>query len=450
MTIRHYIYLLALAITAPLVFSACKDSSTSVDISKPQLTIGQTISSDTLKGTVKGTMISGHTYYFSADVTVNAGDTLLMQSGVNLLAVWDSSAANPAAPQLTINGSFVSLGTKDQPNYISVLLAKRTYGNIFAGLWGGVQGSPTSGDIVLKWTHIEYAGAIAGAAATPPYKSGKNRYLILFQNPNANFILEDSWIRGGTDDAIRTLGGHISAMRNTFEFSGLIGGECLNMKGPTVGDVAYNLMIGSATNGPKLANTSAGAVPTTVNIYNNTILNGGWRRVEAGRSGSTDIEAGARGTEYNNLIVNCKTGFREVPDADSNNVFYDYMYYYGQSDSIVRQFYPADGIQKKKPHDIAGAAKANDPKFVNYDVNQFDYTLSNHQWPMGLSAEVNAINEVGNSNFRLASGSPAIGKGYTGFSPMKSVPVAGDLGATITLPGKDIGAYQTDGTGNQH
>jgi len=55
----------------------------------------------------------------------------------------------------------------------------------------------------------------------------------------------------------------------------------------------------------------------------------------------------------------------------------------------------------------------------------------------------------------LQSGSPAIGKGTTDASKVApitaGIPVDPNFGATqITAPGKDMGCYQTDGTGNQH
>jgi hypothetical protein len=58
---------------------------------------------------------------------------------------------------------------------------------------------------------------------------------------------------------------------------------------------------------------------------------------------------------------------------------------------------------------------------------------------------------VGTYNFRLQATSPAIGKGFTGFTILNVVPVSANFGATVlTPPNKDIGAYPTDGTGNKH
>jgi hypothetical protein len=70
---------------------------------------------------------------------------------------------------------------------------------------------------------------------------------------------------------------------------------------------------------------------------------------------------------------------------------------------------------------------------------------------MPIGANLRDIAVVGNYSFALQAGSPCIGKGFTGFAPRGDVPVHAKYGVTeLTLPGKDIGAYQYDGTGNQH
>gem|GEM_PF-6910209 len=45
--------------------------------------------------------------------------------------------------------------------------------------------------------------------------------------------------------------------------------------------------------------------------------------------------------------------------------------------------------------------------------------------------------------------SPGHNKSKTDFSPMVAVKTTGSFGEKITAPGSDIGAYQTDGSGNQ-
>jgi hypothetical protein len=57
---------------------------------------------------------------------------------------------------------------------------------------------------------------------------------------------------------------------------------------------------------------------------------------------------------------------------------------------------------------------------------------------------------VGGFNFRLSPNSPALGKGYI-FAELRVVPVSPNFGSTaITPPNKDMGAYPSDNSGNQH
>jgi hypothetical protein len=82
----------------------------------------------------------------------------------------------------------------------------------------------------------------------------------------------------------------------------------------------------------------------------------------------------------------------------------------------------------------------NNPLFVNYPL-----PAANGFWITQCS--------VDNYNFHLKPGSPAIGKGTTtAFAPITTgIPIDPIFGSSgITLPGKDEGCYQSDGTGNQH
>jgi hypothetical protein len=79
------------------------------------------------------------------------------------------------------------------------------------------------------------------------------------------------------------------------------------------------------------------------------------------------------------------------------------------------------------------------PQFFNYPL------------PVTGGYYLSDITAVGNFKFNLKPTSPCIGKGFTGFSPMRRVPVDPVYGVTeYTLPGTDIGAFQFNGTGNQH
>ena len=88
-------------------------------------------------------------------------------------------------------------------------------------------------------------------------------------------------------------------------------------------------------------------------------------------------------------------------------------------------------------YDGSSLVGKNNPIFKNYPLPNYNYKTQA---------------SIDNFDFHLQSGSPAIGKGTTtAFTPIMNVPVDPNFGSSgITPPGKDMGCYQTDGTGNQH
>jgi hypothetical protein len=454
-------------IASIVLFTACKKKNDATYVSVKQVQIGALITSDTLCGAITGTMVSGKTYVLTCPVTINAKDTVLMQRGVTINVV------NPQA-YILVQGAFISLGTKDSANWITVKsITKQDNSNTAnnpssdpaytsSNLWLGIQCDTMAKLCVLKWTHVEFVGAVFGT--TPPMssnKAGSNAYSVYFTNPNGLFVFEDSWMYGGVDDGMRPNGKFI-IQRSTFEKEGYIGGDCINPKQGGVGIASHNMFIGCATNGTKASSkgSSLTAPTTQCDFYNNTYVNGGFRQQQTGRGGDINYEQGAFGQSYNNLIVDCKFGFRIVknPAPDTAHCFYGYNLSYGDADSIVNQFYPVAYYSKFVSTNIPNPASAipatdtlgqsytahswvgaNDPMFVNYTL--------------GSSANIN-IDYVNGFDFHLRSTSPAIGKGYTSFTPhipagVYPDPVFGPT--TISPPGADIGCYQSTGSfGNQH
>ena len=465
---QKFTYLIAILV-AGLV--SCSKADETKDLWEAVITPASPISESTpLTGAVKGTMLAGKTYTVSGDIFVNTGDTLVIQPGV--IVNFTGTAGVPVG--IGVKGTLLSLGTKEAPitlTYPGVTRTDQLGANpdldpALKGKWTGVTGATTCPLIVLKWTHIDFAGATM-SSAMKSFTGSSSPYSIYFANPDGSLIIEDSWIYGSVDDPFRINGGKIHVMRNTFEKCGYTGGEAMNSKAGTIGDFAYNLCIGMATNGPKISNinVAVGKPGSNVRIYNNTIINCGYRRAAAGRGGSINFEEGAGGMAYNNLIVNCKFGLRVVnnPIADTANIRYGYNYYYADSLSVASQFIPSltvsTAISKAIETDIpkpstylpagwvigqaytanTAVVGANNPQFINAPV----------PLPAGLLLRDVAV--VGNYNFALKPNSPCIGAGFTGFSPRADVIQDLRLGATeITPPGKDIGCYQSNGRGNQH
>ncbi len=467
---QNYIAMLALSLATGLL--GCSKSE-DVQVSEPIFKIGQAVSTKTpLVGPIKGTLLSDSVYRVSGDVFINEGDTLLIQPGAKVYFPGGTGQVY----SFIVKGTLLSLGTQAKPVYFTVPTANKTdtYGAdptadpAYKGLWGGILGETTFKSIIIKWTHIEFGGGKLGTSPVSFLANGANSYNISTANPDGILVLEDSWVYGGVDDPIRPFGCRFNVMRNTFEKGGFTGGESMNIKSGTVGNFAYNLIVGSATNGPKASNNGGKNPQTSVMMYNNTIVASGYRRAAAGRGGSLNFEEGAKGAFYNNLMVNCKFGPRIVGAtanyngnalvvADTANIKYSNNYNYVDSVSIANQIYPVGFTTKPQPTDIptpstylpagykpgqaydgTAVVGKNNPLFVNFPLPQTTKRLGD-------------VSFVGNYNFRLQAASPAAGKGTTAFAPLSVVPVSANFGSTeITAPGKDAGCYQLDGTGNKH
>jgi hypothetical protein len=461
----------SLVLGAAIFFASCSKSEEQVIVSEPLFQVGQSVSTSVpLAGPIKGTLLADQVYTVGGDVYINEGDTLVVQPGVHINFPGDMPYC------FVVKGTFLSLGTQEKPIYFTVPSAVKTdqigadptKDPALQGLWGGILGETGFKSIIIKWTHIEFGGGKLGTSPVSFIANGKTCYAISTNDPNGLLVLEDSWIYGALDDPIRPFGCKMHIMRNTFEKCGFTGGEAMNIKSGVVGDFAYNLIIGSATNGPKASNNGGKNPQTNINMYNNTIITSGWRRNSAGRGGSLNYEEGSRGLYYNNLMVNCKYGPRVVGAtanyngnalvvADTANIKGGYNYNYVDKADIAGEIYPVGFATKPSAFDIpapstflpakyvpgqvydgSSVVGKNNPQFKNFPLPQTTPTLGD-------------IAVVGTFDFHLTATSPAIGKGYTGFAPLGVIPVNAKFGATeITPPSSDIGCFPSNGKGNKH
>ncbi len=445
-----------------LILASCSKSSNNNNgggTTPPPPTVATIDNTNPLSGNVSGTMAAGKTYTLGGDITVPAGDTLTLQSGVTIKI--------PGKYDIIVKGSFISLGTQTAPNFITPgtthqdqpfasITAALTSDPAFQGAWDGINCDTTCKLFIMKWTHLEFGGATFGQAPVAGTTAGTASWLILFQNPNGVFDLEDSWIYGSTDDAVRITYGNINVMRNTFEKSGSNTGESVNVKSGTVGDIAYNVFVGSATNGTKISNAGATPVECNIHCYNNTYIDCGYRQSStSGHGGSINLEKDGEAYIYDNLIVNCKIGMRIVNTADTLNSQYGNSYFYGDSVQVADEFYSVGDATHPQTTDypvpstylpvgyVPGASYDGTAEVGKNSPAFKTFTLPNTNY-------VN-VNNASGFDFHLNTGSTAIGKGTTAFAPLAKVKVDPNYGATeITLPGVDMGAYQSNGTGNKH
>ena len=500
-----------LLFTSATLFSCSKsDGNDGAVISKPVTVVGQEITSTTLPEKdengraipLKGTMVSGETYHITADVTINEGDTLYVQPGVKVIVDGDGTLGN--SPVFLVHGAIISDGTQEDPIYFTVADEKKSKGDYnneveedpaYKGYWSGFQGTETCELMVFRWTHIEYTGGPWGVAGAFLDEDAADPAPTIYMNPKklaagqyGKFIFEDSWLFGSVDDCIGKLENvYVSIMRNTLSKLGGNGGEGINLKSNVYGDMAYNLCYGIATNGLKTAGTDDNG--SVVNIYNNTLINNGFRQRKPTRNGSINTETNAGGHVYNNIIVNSKQGLRisyqseKGEPSDTLNTSYNNNLTYIGNDGFDNagnplMIYIEPGqFTQKQSNDINGYVNEglndNGTSIGHSDIDVEDYD------PMFVryDAKAEAQNYLGSSipagaDFGLQPNSPAINAGVyiggTGKNAMpnktnapllqeKGFPMTGlwtNSGEfdkpNITPPNRDLGAYPTDGNGNKH
>lgn len=398
---------LAVGVALIAAIASCSKNETNKNVT-PVLPPSHPIAAGNINGFVKGTLLTGNTYTVTADLTVKKGDTLLAQPGAIVIVKNNS--------QITIDGVLQVLGT--QNNTVSFNSDTKTPGS-----WGGLA-CDSAQSVTIKWAHIDNAGG--------PDPTGSPRKTIAVAVP-IKVDIEDSWITNGQDDEIGIKGGAtVTILRNTIISSGSTDGEAINLKTAVTGDVAYNVIFSQAGTGVKLETNADVPVPQTiVNVYNNTFVSNGWRRGAAEPGRGVSIGVNAIGHVYNNIMVNNYQGFELFTDADAKNTTYGNNLFFATSTNYVDKtvtpnvtvnlaanFYPSDGVGKAQTSDQIGV----DPKFVSFNNS---FLLPN-----------GAANP---NDFHLNAGSPAIGKGNTSFGSNLSTPASADLGA-----------YPTNGKGNQH
>jgi hypothetical protein len=393
------------AVIVTMIASCSKSSTETTKVITPTVPASNPIAPGNISGFVKGTFTTGNVYTITGDLTVKLGDTLASQQGVTVVVSGDA--------QINVQGVLLLVGTSDQP--ISFNSDTK-----LPGSWGGFQ-CDSAQAVTIKWTHVDNTGG--------PDPSGGPRKSVFVAAP-IKVDIEDSWFTNGQDDLIRLQkGAMVTILRNTILCSGSTDGEAINLKTGVTGDVAYNVIYSQAGTGIKLETNDVAPIPQTiVNVYNNTLVSNGWRRGQAEPGRGVSLGVNAKGNVYNNIMVNNYQGLEIFVDADTLGTKYGNNLFYASADTysdttggenkpinIRANFYPSDGVGVPQASDLISTAVGNnDPMFKT-----FDGKIATHN------------GEATSNDYHLLSGSPAIGKGNTTYNA-------------------DIGAYTSDGKGNQH
>jgi hypothetical protein len=383
-----------------------------------------------ISGQVSGVWATGKIYEVTGHLEIPEGKSLTIQEGVKVVM-----SDSVIAPEIIIKGNLYCLGTEANPVLFTVPDAWKTEDHLFGNLWGGMVSAPSSQEVLLQHTILEYGGT-ATTEESPSVKAGlykatagKHLPALYYGNVNGKFVVVNSTIRNFYDDALYVEGGKTIIANDVFYAIGAPADDAVNLKSGVLADVAFNLIYSPNTSGLKLSNEGERSPQLYVIGYNNTIINGGWRRPTI-KGGSIWVENGVHADLYNNLLVNDRFGIkRDKGNPEDNRSRFYNTFYYGYTQQAVDQFQPGDEIIAGVDDIIGTHAGDNDPEFVNYPLSTDLYNADfNTSW-----------------DFHLQSTSPALNKGKTDFTRhFADGIVVNGVTYTSPAPAAYIGAYGTE------
>lgn len=362
----------------------------------------------------KGALVWTKDTTLEESVEIPVGTSLYIEPGVTVTC--KSEVQVPV--EIVVLGNLYCMGTAEKPVTITSDTKKPAD-------WGGIICGYNSEEVVLNHVDIAYAGA------TPTESSASFQNKLFkttidggvpafhFCNVNGKFVMSNCFFHDNYNDQTYFTGGKGVIVGNVFADSGNAadGGEAINVKSGCKLDVANNLIYNACTNALKLSNAgNSETVPLTdMTVYNNTIVNCGWRRSKNKKGGSIWVEKAARPVMVNNLIYDSRFGLKQPKQdgADMDNSRMTPNYYFASTETGVEQMAKNASLGIWYDTDVhSSVAGEGDPLFRNFSQNP----------KININCEVDDPMEGAplaydkSWNFSLLSGSPALVGGVTDFA----------------------------------
>ena len=362
----------------------------------------------------KGALVWTKDTTLEESVEIPVGTSLYIEPGVTVTC--KSEVQVPV--EIVVLGNLYCMGTAEKPVTITSDTKKPAD-------WGGIICGYNSEEVVLNHVDIAYAGA----TPTESSASFQNRLFkttidggvpaFHFCNVNGKFVMANCFFHDNYNDQTYFTGGKGVIVGNVFADSGNAadGGEAINVKSGCKLDVANNLIYNACTNALKLSNAgNSETVPLTdMTVYNNTIVNCGWRRSKNKKGGSIWVEKAARPVMVNNLIYDSRFGLKQPKQdgADMDNSRMTPNYYFASTEKGVEQMAKNASLGIWYDTDVySSVAGEGDPLFRNFSQTPKINIICEVDDPM----EGAPLAYDKSWNFSLLSGSPALVGGVTDFA----------------------------------
>ena len=347
-------------------------------------------------------------------VEIPVGTSLYIEPGVTVTC--KSEVQVPI--EIVVLGNLYCLGTAEKPVIFTSDTKKPED-------WGGIICGYNSEEVVLNHVEVAYAGA----TPTESSVSFQNKLFkttidggvpaFHFCNVNGKFVMANSFFHDNYNDQTYFTGGNGVIINNIFADSGNAadGGEAINVKAGCKLDVANNIIYNACTNAFKLSNAgNSETIPLTeMTVYNNTIVDCGWRRAKNKKGGSVWVEKAAKPIFVNNLIYDSRYGLKQ-PKQDGADMEHSRLtpnYYFASTDKGVEQMAKGASLSIWYDTDIKSSVAGQlNPLFKNFKQSD----------KMNINCEIDLLEKGAplafdkTWNFEYQDNSPALSGGVTDFA----------------------------------
>lgn len=377
---------------------------------------------------------------WSADTTVILTDHFIVPEDKSLYIYEGARIVSSNAevkPEIVVLGNMYVLGTEEKPVTFTVEASSQS--DRFSRNWGGIICGYDCKEVVMLHAIVEYGGALTTENSASfqhqlfKTETGEGVPAFHFCNPDGKFVIMNCTFRNNAEDQIYITGGRSIVANNRFICNGYDGGEAINYKSDCLADICYNLIYDANTNGFKLSNSGFTNLQSDLYVYNNTIVNSGWRRPGV-KGGSIWLEESVAVKLYNNLVYDCRWGLKSDTEEPYDAINSDITpnYYFASTEAGVAQMQPdeLEGILHGDNDINSTFAGDKDPLFANF-TQQSDMDINcggnNDQAPASYDE---------NWDFSLSAGSQALTGGKTDFNR--------HFASALTFDGLSGGMYSTN------
>ena len=363
-----------------------------------------------------GSLVWSKDTTLSESVEIPVGTSLYIEPGVTVTC--KSEVQVPV--EIVVLGNLYCMGTAEKP--VTFTSDTKNLAD-----WGGIICGYNSEELVLNHVDVAYAGA------TPTESSASFQNKLFkttidggvpafhFCNVNGKFVMANCFFHDNYNDQTYFTGGNGVIINNIFADSGNAadGGEAINVKAGCKLDVANNIIYNACTNAFKLSNAgNSETIPLTeMTVYNNTIVDCGWRRAKNKKGGSVWVEKAAKPIFVNNLIYDSRYGLKQ-PKQDGADMEHSRLtpnYYFASTDKGVEQMAKGASLSIWYDTDIKSSVAGQlNPLFKNF--KQSDKMNINCEIDLQEKGAPLAFDKTW--NFEYQDNSPALSGGVTDFSPL--------------------------------